>query len=212
MAAMNFSKGLFYWAPSLVCACFWCFALAVFTDLLAPFGITFFTAGLLVVIPALLMPFYRGLLCVFLSGCVVDASLPIPFELTHSLSFWAAERHVSLFGDIPADIPAFFGFVAGWMIFAYLVLRLLRSRISAVNPLQWMVSAEIVNAIIFVFWATAMGWTRFDEPAYWGGLLLNLFFSALVMFIFGWWFFDLQLAAYRLCGIDIIREREGEGE
>ncbi len=212
MAAMNFSKGLFYWAPSLFCACLWCFALAVFTDLLAPLGITFFTAGLLVVVPALLMPFYRGMLCVSLCGFVVDASLPVPFELTRSLSFWEADRQISLFGDISADIPAFFGFVAGWMIFSYLVLRLLRSRISAVEPIQWMVCAEIANAVIFVFWAIAMGWTRFGEFSYWIGLISNLFFSALLIFVFGWWYFDLLLSAYRICGIDIIREREGEGE
>lgn len=212
MASMSFGKGLFYWAPSFACACFWCFALAVFTDLLAPVGITFFTAGLLVVLPALLMPFYRGLFCTFLCGIVVDAALPVPFELTHSLSFLEANRHVSLFGDIPADIPAFFGFVAGWMIFAYLVLRLLRSRISAVNPIQWIVCAEIINAVIFIFWATAMGWTRFDEAVYWGGLLGNLFFSSLAILVFGWWYFDLVLSAYRICGIDVIREREGEGE
>lgn len=212
MAAMNFGKGLFYWVPSLVCACFWCFALAVLTDFLASFGITFFTAGLLVVIPALLMPFYGGLLCVLLSGFVVDASLPVAFEKTHSLSFWETDRYVSLFGDIATDVPAFFGFVAGWMIFAYLILRLLRSRISVVDPIRWIVCAEIVNTGIFVFWAIAMGWTRFDDFAYWGGVLANLFFSSLVIFVFGWWFFDLQLSAYRIFGIDVVREREGEGE
>lgn len=212
MAAMSFGKGLFYWAPSLVCACFWTFALAVFTDLLAPWGITFFTAGLLVVIPALLMTFYRGLLCVLLGGLVVDASCPVPFELTHSLSFWESDRHISLFGDIPADVPAFFGFVAGWMIFAYLILRLLRSRISTADPVRWMVCAEITNALIFIFWATAMGWTHFGELAYWCGLFCNLILSALLIFVFGWWYFDLLLSSYRICGIDVVQEREGEGE
>lgn len=212
MAAMNFSKGLFYWVPSFVCTCFWCFCLAVLTDFLAPLGITFFTCGLLVVIPALLMSFYRGLLCVALSGFVIDASLPVSFEMTHSLSFWETGRQISLFGDIATDVPAFFGFIAGWMIFAYLVLRLLRSRISAVEPIQWIVCAEIANAGIFIFWAIAMGWTRFDELSYWLGLLCNLFFSSLIIFVLGWWFFDLLLSSYRLCGIDVVREREGEGE
>lgn len=210
MASMNFSKALFYWVPSCVCACLWTFAFAVLTDLLAPLGITFFTAGLLVVFPALLMPFHRGLLCVILSGFIVDASLPVPYELTHSLSFWEAERSLSLFGEISESVPAFFGFITGWMIFAFLILRLLRSRISAVNPIQWIACAEIINAVICIFWSFAMGWTRFGELAYWGGLCLNLIFSAIALFVFGWWFFDLKLSAYRLCGIDIIKEREAE--
>lgn len=207
---MNFSKAIFYWVPSCVCTCLWTFAFAVLTDWLAPTGITFFTAGLFVVFPALLMPFHRGLLCVILSGLIVDASFPIPFELTQSLSFWGSERSLSLFGELPEYTPAFFGFITGWMIFAYLILRLLRSRISAANPIQWIACAEIVNAIICLFWAIAIGWTRLDEFAYWGGLLINLFCSALVLFVLGWWFFDLKLSAYRLCGIDIIREREAE--
>lgn len=210
MASMNFSKAVFYWVPSLVCTCFWVFAFAVLTDFLAASGITFFTAGLLVVIPALLMPFRRGLLCVILSGFVIDGALPIPFEMTHSLSFWESDRHISLFGEISADVPAFFGFVTGWMIFAYLILRLLRSRISGAEPVQWLVCAEIVNTVIFLFWSVAMGWTHSDEIAYWYGFLLNLIFSAGAILVLGWWFFDLKLSAYRLCGIDLIKEREAE--
>lgn len=210
MASMNFGKAAFYWAPSLAGVCIWAFALAQFSEWLAPWGITFFTAGLFVVVPALLMPFYRGLANVVLCGFVLDASFPVPFELTHSLSFWASSRGVSLFGELLGGSPAFFGFITGWMIFAFLILRLLRSRITTVNPRGWLVVAEIANAAIFVFWAIALGWTRLGDGAYWLGMLLNLLFSGALIFLFGGWFFDLLFSAYRICGIDLLEEREAE--
>ena len=210
MASMNFGKAAFYWAPSLASVCLWTFVLSLLTDLLAPWGVTFFTAGLFIVVPALLMPFFRGLANVALCGFVVDASLPVPFELTHSLSFWESARGVSLFGGVPGGSPESFGFVAGWMIFAYLALRLLRSRISPTEPLRWILWAEIANALIFFFWAFALGWTRPDALAYWGGFALNLLFSSALLLLFGGWYFDLLFSAYRICGIDLIEEREAE--
>lgn len=209
---VNFNKGWIHWVPAFLSSYFWILGVAMLTHLLAPVGITLFVPGVLVVVPALLMPMRRGLTSVILSGFLFDASIPVPFGHVEGLSFFLLKYNVSFFGEISAHVPAFFGFVTGWMIFAYLILRLVRARLDLPSPMQWIVCAAIVNSIIFIFWGIAMGWQQIGTLVYWAGFLVNFLASTTLLFVCGWWYFDLIVSAYRIVGVDIVAEREAQCE
>ncbi|MCD8283328.1 MAG: hypothetical protein LUD39_05775 [Opitutae bacterium] len=203
---MKFEHSFLYWLPACAVAYFWVAAMSVLGNLLAPTGVSLFTAGILVVIPALFMTFGRGLFCVLISGFLVDAALPVPFDRMNALSIWDSSHGAYLFGEISREPPEFFGFVTGWMVFAFLAMRFAKMRFNFSSPVQWLICAEILNTAIFFFWAIAMGMERWADGSYWAGFGANLVASSLFVILAGGWYFDMALSAYRLCGIELCND------
>ena len=204
-----FSVGAFYWIPACFVAYIWIFLSGTVSDALAPWNLMIFSPGLLVIIPALLMPFSRGLAVIFVSGFLFDFSLPIPFEKMDSSLFSVGEP-LFLFGEMTTGVPAAVGFGAAWMIIFFLALRFLRTHIDLSSPKQWLVCALILNFIIFLLWACVLSWTELGSLAFWGGFLATVAVSSAFIVLVGWWFFDAVVSLYRLCGIDLVGEREVE--
>ncbi len=203
---MNLERSLFHWFPAFVAGFIWIAARSIIGDLLAPTGISLFVAGILVVIPALFMRFGRGLFCVLMSGFLADATLPSPINHAEFPEIMESFGDPYLFGEISHEALESFGFIAGWMVFAYLALRLARLRFNFSSPLQWLLCAEILNTAIFFFWAVAMGVERWGDPAYWGGFIINLLGSSVFILVAGHWYFDMTLSLYRLCGADLVKD------
>ncbi len=201
---MNFERSIFFPFPAILISFFWVAAVEILENLLAPTGISIFAAGILVVVPALVMEFSKGIFTVLLSGFFVDASFPLPFEHENSLIFHENSHGVYLLGEIAPETPEFFGFVTGWLVFAFLALRFMKIRFTFSNPLQWIFAAEILNTTIFFFWALAMGGNeRIFDSDYWVYFGINLVVSSFFLIVSGAWFFDMIFSIYRLFGVDL---------
>lgn len=203
-----FRRGMLYWIPSAICAYFWVIGIAFLSNSLSSFGITIFAMGVFAVLPALLQPAARGLFNVVLAGFFVDALLPRDYNVAGTLGAFEKESTIELFGSMPAEVPEFFGFMTGWLVVAFIVLRFFRQILPVTTFKCWVISAEIINTILFFIWALAFGWQRIFEIDYWAGTLLTFVASSLAVLIFSWLYFDAVIGAYRLCGIDLIKQRE----
>ncbi|MBR6797841.1 MAG: hypothetical protein IKM45_04035 [Opitutales bacterium] len=204
-----FSVSAFYWIPACAIAYLWIFLSGEISDMLSPWNLSIFAPGLLVVVPALLMPFPRGLVVVLISGFLFDVSLPVPFEKMESALFDAG-REMFLFGEMTTDVPATVGFGATWMVIFFFALRFLRAYIDLSSPKQWLVTALILNFVIFLLWACAISWTELGKLAFWGGFFATAIISSAFIVLLGWWFFDAVVSLYRMCGVDLVGEREVE--
>lgn len=201
-----FSSGAFYWIPACVAAYLWIFLAGTLSDALARWNLDVFAPGMLVVVPALLMPAARGFAVVLLSGLLYDVSLPIPYE-TMERAFGGAES-ISLFGEMTIDVPATVGFGAMQSAIFFFALRFLRSRIDLSSPRQWLVCALAVNAVIFLLWAITLSGNELGDAGFWLGFLADALVSSAFIVAAGWWFFEALLALYRLFGADLVGERE----
>jgi len=204
-----FSRGAFYCVPACVVAYLWVFVSGVVSDALSRWNLGVFSAGVLIVVPALFMPFGRGLVVVLLSGILFDVSLPVPFEKMESALGFSGKT-ISLFGEMSADVPPTLGLTTICLVIFFLAIRFFRARIDARSPRQWLVCALFVNAVVFLLWALAMSLERVASFQFWAGFLVEVFASSVFVVLAGWWLFDAQISAYRLCGIDVVAEREGE--
>lgn len=206
-----FSVGAFYWVPACVIAYIWIFLAGTVSDALSPWNLAIFAPGLLVIVPSLLMPFPRGLAVVLVSGFLFDFSLPIPFEKMDSALF-AVGKKLFLFGEMTTAVPAPVGFGVTWLVIFFLALRFLRAYIDLSSPKQWLVCALILNFVVFLLWAFAFSWNELGTLSFWGGFLATAAVSSVFIVLAGWWFFDAVVSLYRLCGIDLVGEREVDEE
>lgn len=204
-----FSVSVFYWIPACAVAYLWIFLSSEISDMLSPWDLCVFTPGLLVVVPALLMPFSRGLAVVLFSGFLFDVSLPIPFEKMESALFETGTE-ISLFGEMATDVPATVGFGATWMLIFFFALRFLRAYIDLSSPKHWLITALILNFVIFLLWGCAISWAELGSLVFWGGFLATAIISSAFIVLGGWWFFDAVVSLYRICGVDLVGEREVE--
>lgn len=204
-----FSRGAFYCVPACVVAYLWIFVSGLVSDALSRWNLGVFSAGVLVIVPALFMPFARGLAVVLLSGVLFDVSLPVPFEKMES-AFGFSGKTISLFGEMSADVPPTLGLITISLAIFFLVIRFMRIRIDARSPRQWLACALVVNTVIFLLWAVAMSAERVASFQFWAGFLVEILASSAFVVLAGWWFFDAQISAYRLCGVDLIAEWEVE--
>lgn len=202
-------SGFFYWLPASVAAYLWIFVAGTGADFLSRWNLDVFTPGLLVVVPALLMPMWRGFSVVLVSGLLFDASLPIPYDKMDSAFVGSGDR-IALFGEMSVDVPSTMGFGMMWMAIFFFALRFLRTRVDLTSPRHWLWCALGVNFAIYLLWAFAMGWRNIGMPVFWTGILINAAVSSLFIVLLGWWFFDAVVSLYRLCGIDLVCEREVE--
>lgn len=202
-----FSNGALYCVPACFVAYIWIFVSGEISDVLARWNLDLFSAGLLVVIPALLMTPGRGFLVVFVCGLLFDVSLPIPFEKMET-AVGGNAANIALFGEMPLVVPSTLGFTTVWMAIFYFALRFLRSRIDLTLPRHWLVCAVTVNFVIFLLWSVAMGWENMGNLKFWSAFAIQAAVSSLVIAALGFWFFDATLSLYRICGRDLIAERE----
>lgn len=202
-----FSNGALYCVPACVVACIWIFVASEISDVFARWNLDLFSAGLLVVVPALLMTPGRGFLVVFVCGMLFDVSLPIPFEKMET-AIGGSAANISLFGEMPLEVPPTLGFTTVWMAIFYFALRFLRSRIDLTLPRHWLVCAVSVNFVIFLLWSIAMGWENAGSLRFWSAFAIQAAVSSLVVAALGLWFFDATLSLYKICGRDLIAERE----
>ncbi|MCR5183589.1 MAG: hypothetical protein K6B46_02675 [Opitutales bacterium] len=203
-----FRRWVLYWIPSFVCSYFWVVGMAFLGNASSFLGLSIFGVGVLVVLPALLQPPTRGLGNVVLSGFLVDAYMPRDYTALGPLSMFEKTETIEIFGSMPAESPEFFGFITGWLVVAFIVLRFFRRFLPVTTFRCWMIVAEIVNTVLFFIWTLAFGWDHILSFDYWRGGLLTLIASSLAIFVFGWLYFDALIGAYRLCGIDLIKQRE----
>lgn len=201
-----FSSDGFYWIPACVVAYLWIFLAGTLSDALARWNIDVFVPGILVVVPALLMPRWRGFAVVLISGFLYDASLPIPFE-TMERAFGGAES-ISLFGEMTIDVPATVGFGAMQAAIFFFALRFLRSRVDLTSLKQWLACAVAVNFVIFLLWAIPLSWRELGAPEFWLGFFIDALISSAFIALAGRWFFDALISLYRICGADLVGERE----
>lgn len=202
-----FTLGAFYWIPACVVAYLWIFLAGTAADFLSRWNLDVFTPGLLVVVPALLMPISRGFAVVLVCGFLFDGSLPIPYEKMES-AFGGSER-IFLFGEMSVDVSSTFGFNAIWMAIFFFVLRFLRSRIDLSSPRHWLVCALSVNLVIFLLWACVQSASP-TTPEFWLGFAADAAASSAFIGLLGWWYFDATVSLYRICGTDLVGEREVE--
>lgn len=209
MLRKTYSSCALYWLPASVVAYFWIFIAGTGTDFLARWNIELFTPGLLIVVPALLMPIWRGFFVVLVSGFLFDGSLPIPYEKMES-AFVGPTDQVAIFGEMSVDVPSTMGFGVMWMSIFFFALRVFRTRVDLTSPRHWLACALAVNLAIFLLWAFALGWRDCGQFSFWYGVGINALASSLFIVLLGWWFFDAVISLYRLCGIDLVVEREME--
>lgn len=202
-----FSRSALYWVPACVVAYLWIFVSVVVSDALSRWNLDVFSAGALVVVPALFMPFGRGLFVVLISGILFDAALPVPFEKMEA-AFGADGKTIEVFGEMSANVPPALGLTTICLVAFFCGLRFLRARIDAGSPRQWLACALAVNVAVFLLWAFAMSWERVGEIYFWAGFLIEAAVSSAFLVLAGWWLFDAQISAYRICGIDLVGERE----
>lgn len=207
-----FSCGLLYWMPACAIAYIWIFLAGTLSDALAPLNLTIFAPGILVVVPALLMPLARGFAAVLASGFLFDVSLPIPFEKMETAALGGALPEVALFGETALNVPSTTGFGVMWMAIFFFSLRFLRAYVDTSSPRHWLGCALGVNFAIFLLWACALGSDRIDSSAFWLGFFADALASSIFIVLAGWWFFEAIVSAYRICGADLVSEREVEEE
>lgn len=200
-----------YWVPAGVIAYLWIFIAGTGADILSRWNLDVFTPGLLVVVPALLMPMWRGFSVVLVSGMLFDASLPIPYEKMESAFIGSGDK-IALFGEISVNVPSTMGFGMMWMAIFFFALRFLRTRVDLTSPRHWLWCALGVNLAIYLLWAFALGWQKVGMLSFWYGIVVNAAVSSLFIVLLGWWFFDAIVALYRICGVDLVCEREVEVE
>lgn len=203
-----FHRGIFYWIPSFVCAYFWVVAMSLLEHALSGWGLTVWTTGVFVVLPALLQSPARGLVNVVFAGLLADAALPVDFVPAGTPDVYEDAAVPEIFGAVPEDVSGTFGFVTGWLVAAFIVLRFFRRVVPVTSFKCWLVSAEIVNTVVFLIWAFAFGRENIGSGAYWTGTFLTLIASSSALIVFGWFYFDALVGAYRLCGVDLIAQRE----
>lgn len=204
-----FSHGAFYCLPACVVAYLWIFVSGLVSDALSRWNLEIFAPGMLVVVPALLMPPGRGFAVAAVSGFLFDGSLPIPFEKMET-AFGGAER-ISLFGEMSVAVPSTMGFGAMWTAIFFFVLRFFRAHVDPASPRHRLACALTVNFLIFLLWACALGWGELGTPDFLFGFFAEAAVSSAFIALAGGWFFDATLSLYRLCGTDLIGEREVGG-
>lgn len=205
-----FSGGVLYWTPACAVAYVWIFLAGTASDALAPLNLTIFVPGILVVVPALLMPLTRGFASALAGGFLFDVSLPIPFEKMETAALGGALPEVALFGETAVNVPSTTGFGVMWTAIFFFALRFLRAYVDASSPRHWLGCALGVNFAIFLLWACALGWDRLGASSFWAGFLADALASSAFIVLAGWWFFEAIVSAYRLCGADLVASREVE--
>lgn len=207
-----FSGGLLYWVPACAVAYIWIFLAGTLSDALAPLNLTIFAPGILVVVPALLMPAARGFASALAGGFLFDVSLPIPFEKMETTALGGALPEVSLFGEMSVNVPSTTGFGVMWTAIFFFSLRFLRAYVDTSSPRHWLGCALGVNFAIFLLWACALGSDRLGSAAFWFGFFADALASSIFIVLAGWWFFEAIISAYRICGADLVSAREVEEE
>ena len=205
-----FSSGAFFWIPGCAAAYLWIFLAGTAADALSPLNLDVFAPGILVVVPALLMPLQRGFAVALVSGLLFDASLPIPYE-TMEAALGASAEYVSLFGETAVNVPSTTGFGMMWTAIFFFVLRFFRRFVAEDSPREWLFCALAVNFVIFLLWACGIGWSRLGTAEFWLSFAADALTASAFIVLLGWWYFDAVVSLYRICGADLLgEEREAE--
>lgn len=202
-----FYSGAFYCVPACFVAYLWIVVAGEIAGALAPLNLDFFSAGMLVVVPALLMTAGRGFVVVLICGLLFDVSLPIPFEKMET-ALGGNSGDIALFGEMALEVPSTVGFTTVWMAIFFFALRFLRTRFDLTLPRHRLLCAAAVNFVIFLFWSIAMGWGNIASVRFWTAFLIQSVVSSALIVVLGNWFFDATLSLYRLFGANLITERE----
>jgi len=152
----------------------WGFLIALWNDFLAILPIYFYLGGIFVILPAIRLDFARGFICTVLSGCFLDATLPIPF-----------------------------GFHACFLAIAYVALRTTDEKVLFSRRRIPVITALIINLALFLslhIWFTIQlpeGGEILHARAF-----IDLICSELLLFAVFPWLMDLHLAFLTMIGIE----------
>lgn len=161
----------------LAAHCIGMLLLASLNYTLAPFSLHLSLSGLYIPFPALTLPFRTGLLCVFLTGLLLDAGLPFPF-----------------------------GTSATFFSISFTSIFLLRSFLRWEQNAHLVFFALVLNAFYSVFLFLFSGGEALAMGVYWVRGLTDVLISSLLLLFVGGWFYDLQRGLIEISGIDLARE------
>jgi hypothetical protein len=147
---------------------------------LSGWHISLYVGGLLVVFPALRLPYRDGWKIAVLLGLWCDTGAPLHFGL-HAILFLAA--HTFIFN--------------------------LRSRFPREETFFGILVALIANAVIFLILTVGLIVRHPSPLAALPAILLDLFISELFVALAAGWFFALQEHALEIAGINLRRDQRG---
>ena len=133
-----------------------------------------YLSGLFLVFPAITLSFSSGLLCVFITGFLLDASLLLPFGL--SSTFLALGFTISFF---------------------------LRISLRRQHKFSLLLVALGLNSLLYLCFFLYCGGTSLTMGTYWIRGIMDFLFSSLVLVLIGGWFYDLQRAIFSACGLSL---------
>lgn len=144
---------------------------------LTRFQVTLLIPGLLLAFPALNLKPFPAVLVAALTGLWIDSASPVPVGF-HTLLF---------------------GFSVG------LILQF-RHRLHRENRVHGFILTHILNLVLVLGMAILLGRGFYLAPAYWIRLGIDLLVSHLLLLLITPWFFQLQIEALRLAGIQIFQD------
>lgn len=151
------------WLYILIGNCILIFLIQLINSTLASFTINIYISALFIFIPILSVSYTTGLVTVFLTGLLLDASATIPFGTTAFL--------------LSCAYTAYFSFC---------------DRYKPSSDWHNMLLLQSANAITFSFLSVTVDSGNYSNPYFWISLLINLLFSQILLLFITPWFLSLQ--------------------
>lgn len=144
---------------------------------LTRYQVTLLLPGLLLAFPALNFKPFPAVLAGALTGLWMDTASPAPFGL-----------HTILFG------------------FSIGIILQFRHRLHRENRTHGFILTHVLNLILGVVLAIFLGRGFYFDPAYWIRIAVDLLASHLILLLITPWFFQLQISALDLVGVQIFQD------
>lgn len=151
------------WIFLLFGNCILIFLIQLINDALGKFTINLYPYALFVFVPIILVPYSTGLISVFITGLILDASAMLPFGTTTIL----------------------FSIV-------YTGCFWVHKRFKAYSDWYNMILLQFANAILFSLLSVLINSSNYGSSHFWISILMNLFFSQIVLLFITPWFLGLQ--------------------
>ncbi len=151
------------WLSLLLGNCILIFVMQLINNGLGALTINIYINALFLFIPILLVPYSTGLLSVIITSCILDASALFPFGTSTVL----------------------FSLV-------YTVYFWIYQRFKSHSDLHNMLLLQSANAITFSLMSVFINSSNYSNFYFWASILLNLFFSQILLLFITRWFLSLQ--------------------
>lgn len=151
------------WLCLILGNCILLFVVQLINDSLASITINLFPYALFIFIPNILVSFTTGLISVFISGLILDASSSLPLGTTAIL-----------------------------LTIIYTIYSCFTQRFKTYSAWHNTLILLSANAIIFAFLSVFIDPVNYSSSYFWGSIIINLLFSQIMILCITPWFLSLQ--------------------